>query len=240
MSGSFDPPAPILGCTKSAFPARMRWGLPAMEVILIDIADEDVVLDRRTSSKRFMLFTATDLPARSSLPFWGVMIDVGGDAVGILARLDRQTAPNGWTAHALLLAALEMARRVTPAANATPADVESHIGAAIGALQTLPDGRDQEPIEFDDSDGGLYALGTDADDGDLWLCADPADPLGEGISLEQVLIVIDQMMIDAAPIVGADTAWQECAQHTRLALIGETARVRSILAAGPVPVAGGH
>jgi hypothetical protein len=207
---------------------------------MIDVSDEDIVFERRTSTKRFMLFTSTDRPADCPLPYWGVMLDTCGDAVGILVRLDREAAPNGWTAHELLLVTLEMTRRAGGmTAHGAIGDVERHVTSAVGALETLPGGRDQVPVEFDDSDGGLYALGTEADNGDLWLCPDPGDPSGEGISVEQLLIIVDQMMTDAARVLPACAARKECARHVRLALDAEAARVTSILAAGAMPVRGG-
>ena len=72
---------------------------------MIDIALDDIVAERRSSGDRFVLFTKTDLPTASALPWWGVILDTGSDGHGILVRLDAKTRAEGWTAFDLLLVA---------------------------------------------------------------------------------------------------------------------------------------
>ena len=199
---------------------------------MIDVREADVLIERFTSTERFLLFTATDVPAGSTLPYWGVTIHVGSDAVGILVRLDQKTAQGGWTAYQLLLAVLDMTRRENKnRPGVITVEVERHVAAAASALAMRSGEPADEVIELDDSDGGLYALGTEPDSGDLWLCPDPEDPSAEGISAEQLLIVVDQMVGDATRLLPPSPLIGECRRHVRLALEAEVRRVTALRAA---------
>ena len=73
---------------------------------MIDVSEDDIIHERRTSGGRFALFCKTDLPAGYLLDWWSVMADLGGDAEAFLVRLDETTGDQGWTLLSLLNLAL--------------------------------------------------------------------------------------------------------------------------------------
>jgi hypothetical protein len=204
---------------------------PFMGAHVIDVSDEDILFERRTSTKRFLLFTATDVQPENPIGFWGCQVDVTGDAVGILVRLDQTSAPNGWEAYELLLVVLEMARaeaRRRP--DVIAIEVATHVKAAAAAARKRFAAADKR-IEFDDSDGGLYALGTEPGNGDLWLNPAPEDEFSEGISAEAILIILDEMMKEATRRLPPNALIGEIKRHVRLALAAEVKRVTALRAA---------
>ena len=77
---------------------------------MIDVDERDIVAARRTADRRFLLFTATDVRPDWPLRWWVVVVDTGGDGVGLPVRLDPAAAPDGWTARQLFRVALARAQ----------------------------------------------------------------------------------------------------------------------------------
>ncbi len=195
---------------------------------MIDIALADIAAERHTSDGRFVLFTKTDLPAGSALPWWGVTFDTGSDGHGILVRLDARTRVGGWTA--LNLLSVARARSIAEASHgggmvtgriasdiSTASSIEARRSGQIslsGSVRFASDGR---PSPY----GWTAArLGGSV----LPLCPDP-EGIEEGVTLEQLLIVLDQLYTDAAARLPRDRALGLARHPVVAALAAEVRRV---------------
>ena len=198
---------------------------------MIDIDQKDIVATRQTSDGRFVIFTATDVRPSWPVRWWGAVADTGGDGFGLLVRLDGLSAPDGWTARQLLAVAqarmaAEAARRP---ATATAAAI-AHLDLASSSFkeptgQTAPDA----PVTFEPGDGPSIYPWTVARRGEfrLPLCPDPAS-LGEGITPEQLLIVLDQLLHDGARAFSFARGLWVCRRHVAAALEAETRRAAAV------------
>jgi len=72
---------------------------------MIDVNESDIVITRRTSTGRAVLFTSTDVQPDWPLRWWGAIAVTAGDGFGLLVRLDADAAPEDWTARQLLAVA---------------------------------------------------------------------------------------------------------------------------------------
>lgn len=193
---------------------------------MIDIDDGDIVLVRSTSAGRFLLFTSTDVQSGWPLPWWGVVLDTGGDGVGILVRLDETAAPHGWTARQLIAVALASANASAGhIPDPSAADVAWHVAAAAISAGN--------PLGDELTDLVTFVPGPDpAARG--WLvarCGDTSLPLvagwagsDEGITPEQLLILVDQLLCDAAKIRPREIWIWPTRRHIRAALAAEMRR----------------
>ncbi len=176
---------------------------------MIYIDPRDVVATRHTADGRFVIFTSTDVQPRWLQRFWGVVLDTGGDGFGTLARFEERTAPSGWTVRQLIQvvqARMEAEHR------------RARDGGALAVLQELRRATGFRPVispaapqvtsppappdvSFELRDQASPYGWTVARCGELTLqlCPDP-ESRDEGITPEQLLIVLDQMLIDWAAI----------------------------------------
>ena len=203
---------------------------------MIHIDPRDVVATRKTTDGRFVIFTSTDVQPRWLLRFWGVVIDTGGDGFGTLVRFEERTAPDGWTVRQLIhvvqarmeaeherardggaLAVLQELRRATgfrpTVAPASPTITAAPVASAV----TLESDGLPSPYRW-----------TVARYGDLTLplCPDP-ESRGEGITPEQLLIVLDQMLIEWAAISPHRWRIHEARHAVKDALAAEVRRVHA-------------
>jgi hypothetical protein len=207
---------------------------------MIDVREEDIVLTRRTQDGRFILFTCTDVRPIWPLRWWGAVADTGGDGHGILARVDTLAAPEGWTAAQLLRVArrrlaAEAARQPLPATRVAVAalNLACLVRLERSAPATAAGGRD---VQF--RAGGAaspYDWTVASQAGfDLPLCPDP-ESQDEGITPEQLLIVADQLLLDAAaaglPIPGL----LQAREHVACALEAEGRRLADLRGLPPPP-----
>ncbi|MGC2855905.1 hypothetical protein ACM64Y_10560 [Novispirillum sp. DQ9] len=159
---------------------------------MIAIPEEDIVARRRTADGRFVLFTRTDLPAGWALPWYGVQMDTGGDAVGLLVGLEPATGV--WSLQDLLLVAHARALAERDhhhgAGIRTAASRLSYAARAGSGHRTrvrfLPG---PLPSAFPWT---IAALGEHC----LPFCADARAP-EDGVTLAQGLVVLDQLLADA-------------------------------------------
>ena len=68
----------------------------------------------------------------------------------------------------------------------------------------------------------------------LALCPDP-EGKGEGVTPEQVLIILDQLLGDAVRTMGTDRRLWACRRHVASALAAEVRRVEEARAAAGLP-----
>jgi len=200
---------------------------------MIAVRNEDIVLTRRTQDGRFILFTSTDVRPIWPLRWWGAVADTGGDGHGILARVDTLAAPEGWTAAQLLRVArrrlaAEAARQPLPATRVAVAalNLACLVRLERSGAATAAGGRD---VQF--RAGGIaspydWTIASQAGL-DLPLCPDP-ESQDEGITPEQLLIIVDQLLLDAAaaglPIPGL----LQAREHVACALEAEGRRLADL------------
>ena len=178
---------------------------------MIDVSDEDVRVERRTSGQRFALFCDTDLPTGSVIPWHSVMLDYGGDAYATLVRLDEARGPAGWTLLALLTTASERCRAEVAILRHSPLTKEAarQLGAAL-SLERERRGGVPEVCEvlFDpaDPDSGWRWLTASFDDEVIELSPDVRGDDAEGLTLELLLLVADELVSDAAAALPSESA----------------------------------
>lgn len=164
---------------------------------MIDIRDEDIVRRRQASDGRFVLFTRTDLPERMALPWFGVVLDTGGDGHGILVTLD--PVADAWSAGDLLDVAQARAfEQLRHRPDETGVEVVRSLAEA-GALLGRYDVR---RVRFEPGPVASPYSWTEVRLGEhrLPLRPDGNDGGDEGVTLEQLVIVLDQLLADARVI----------------------------------------
>lgn len=171
---------------------------------MIDIPADAIVLEQRSSDGRFILFTNTDRPADFPIPWNGACLDTLGDAHGILLRCREGDSPDGW-APAELLAVLEERARAEYARR--PAPLADRVQTLVERAHRLEAQRqpNPRPVDFRSGAAGADYLWTDAYVGDLRLSLCPdAVSRGEGVSPEQLLMVLLQFYMDLTRTPPAD------------------------------------
>ena len=194
---------------------------------MIDLDDRDILLTRRDAAGRFVIFTITDVQPSWPVPWWVVVLDTGGDGIGVPVRIDRTAAPDGWTALQLIEVAIARAEAEVAAGRArnmcdmrAVAALMIHLAAALRAARQSPvSAGAAEPVGFEaGSDSSRFGWTVARCGGHaLPFCPD-AGGVGEGVTLEQVLIVLDQLFQDG--VVGRSLeAWLwRAKRHVALAL----------------------
>jgi hypothetical protein len=168
---------------------------------MIDLRDEDIVATERTSGDRFIIYTRTDVRPGWPVPWWGVVLDTGGDGFGILARVDGTAAPAGWTGRQLLAVAL--ARQRAEYARCPAAATAESVLLLEAAARSWPRDHGGDP-----ADGAVALLPGSIPSAYAWtvataggcrldLCPDPKSQM-EGVTPEQVLAVLRRLLADAA------------------------------------------
>ena len=199
---------------------------------MIDIRNEDVILTRTAADGRFVLFTKTDVQPEWTLPWWCAVADTGADAFGVLARIDTGAAPEGWLARDLLLVVrnrcqLESNRRPTLHASETVRALDAALScrwerstapASTGGSLTFTPRSVPSPYPWTAARCGEFSLP---------LCPDPACR-EEGITPEQLLIVIDQIFKDASNAMPRSVPLMRARGCVRAALITETKRLAAV------------
>ncbi len=199
---------------------------------MIEIRPEDIILTRTATDRRFVHFTKTDVRAEWTLPWWCAVADTGGDAFGFLARIDADAAPEGWLARDLLLVvrdrcACESRRSHLLATSEAVRALDSALScrferggawAEVGAAITFTTGGAPSPYPWTSARCGEFSLP---------LCPDPASR-EEGITPEQLLIVLDQLFTDASKASPFSSPMLRARGCVRAALIAETKRLAAV------------
>jgi len=194
---------------------------------MIDLDDRDVLLTRRDAAGRFVIFTTTDVQPSWPVPWWVAVLDTGSDGIGVPVRLDHTAAPDGWTA--LQLIEVAMARAEAEVAGGSACDMRGmravaalmiHLAAALRAARQSPVSEGAaEPVGFETGSEPSRFGWTVARSGEhaLPFCPE-AGGVGVGVTLEQVLIVLDQLFQDG--VIGRSLeAWLwRAKRHVALAL----------------------
>ncbi len=189
---------------------------------MIDVDDEDIVCERHTTGRRFALFCSTDLPPDSLLPWWSVMLDIGGDGAASLVRLDETAGPEGWTLFALLTAAVERARAEEAVRRSMLlGEAIRHLDAAVALERTrrgdLPEA-DRVTLRPAGTDTGWPWLVAEFGDETLEFTADLTGDDVDGVPLELVVLVIDKLVTDAAKAMPDQGSLGAVAVHVSMAL----------------------
>jgi hypothetical protein len=190
---------------------------------MIDINQTDTVTTRHTIDGRFVLFTSADVQSDWLLPWWGVTCDIGGDGFGLLVRLDNFSAPQGWTARQLLAV---IHARALATAKLSDTAITAEVIAAIELAAKCNWGMGAEsPVSFSTGDEPSAFPWVVARQGafKIPLCSD-LESLGDGITPEQLLIILDQLFHDAAR-ARPQRGLFEARHHIAAALRAEACRV---------------
>ena len=171
---------------------------------MIDIPSDAIVLSQRASDGRFVLFTNTDRPADFPIPWNGACLDTLGDAHGILLRCQEADGLDGWAPAELLTvvaerAMAEFARRPAPLADRVHTLVERAL--RLEAQRHLA----PRPVDFRSGSLTTDYPWTEAHVAGLRLplCPDAVSQ-EEGVSPEQVLMVLHQFYVDLTRSPPAD------------------------------------
>jgi hypothetical protein len=191
---------------------------------MIDLDDRDILLTRRDSAGRFVIFTTTDVQPSWPVRWWVAVLDTSGDGIGVPVRIDATAATDGWTALQLIEVAMARAEAEVSVGGARDmravASLMIHLAAALRAARQSPVGPvHTEPVAFEAGSEPSRFGWTVARCGEHALPFCPvAGGVGVGITLEQVLIVLDQLFKDA--VVGRSLeAWLwRARRHIALAL----------------------
>lgn len=193
---------------------------------MIDISDDEIVVQKATRTGRFLLFCDTELPRESVIPWWSVMMDIGGDGAAILVRLDENHGHQGFTA----LSLIRIAIAATAAHNVLRRSV-----LADESLRQLGDAQKAETrrrlgmgeagrVAFDFGPPEGYPwMRAECEDDAIDLCPDPAG-LDGGATIEQVIMVLDQLYADAIKAYPADANLALAAAYVGRALQLEAER----------------
>ena len=203
---------------------------------MIDIDDRDIVATRHTADGRFVIFTSTDVQPGWPLRWWTAVADTGGDGFGIPVRLDAAAAPAGWTGRELL--AVARARMVAESERQSRAIIT----AAIASLDLAAGTRWDEAGRAARDDPVTFAAGGEASpyawtvarcgQFHLPLCPDP-ESRGEGVTPEQLLITLDQLLRDACRAFPDARPLRALWRHVAAALKAETRRVGAVRGESP-------
>ena len=201
---------------------------------MIPVRDEDIVVSRRTGDGRFVLFTSTDVQPGWPLPWWGVVADTGGDGFGLLVRLDDAAAPTGWTGRQLLHVVRHRLAEEAGRGQGGPAaaSVEAlDLAAACRWERAGPGAKGDAGVTFRPGAGPTAYAWTTAACGpfELPLCPDPAGR-EEGVTPEQLLIILDQLLHDAARALPHMRDLWAARRHVAAALAAEVRRLEAIRA----------
>ncbi len=190
---------------------------------MIDVSDEDVIVERRTSGDRFALFCKTDLPAGYLLDWWSVMADLGGDAEAFLVRLDETTGDQGWTLLSLLnLAAARCLAEGKVNRSSLTKEAARHLEKAV-ALEIERRGGLAEVGELvfdllDPTEEWPWLAAEFGDEGTICFTASLTGEEGDGHTLELILLVIDQLVKDAGRALPEQGQFGGMAIHVSRAL----------------------
>jgi hypothetical protein len=196
---------------------------------MIDFDEKAIVAVRRTGDgERFALFLNEDVLPHWGQRFWTVVLDTGGDGFGLPVRYGTGGgAPSGWTLRQLVLVlqarmAAELARAPGEAQARAAAEGLERVVLQLPVEEPLGGGISLEP-------GGMASpyRWTLARRGEfsLPLCPDPASR-DEGLTPEQVLIVVDEALRDWAERAPYLRRLWTARNAVREALAAEIRRVR--------------
>jgi hypothetical protein len=195
---------------------------------MIDFDEKAIVAARATTDdRRFVLCTNTDVLPHWGQRFWGVVLDTGGDGHGILVRDGTGGgAPVGWTLRQLLC--VTQARLALDHARAPEGGALAVLEALGRAVRHMPSGEALgNGVDFAPGAQASPYAWTLAWTGDqvLPLCPDPQSR-DEGITPEQVIIVIDEALRDWCERAPYLRRLWSCRNAVRDALAAEIRRVR--------------
>ena len=159
------------------------------------------------------------------------MADTGGDGFGIPVRLDAAAAPAGWTARQVLAvtrARMTVENERQPRAITAAAIASLDLVAAGGWDRAGRSARD-DPVTFAAGGEASPYAWTVARCGPfhLPLCPDPASR-GEGVTPEQLLIILDQLLRDASLAFPHSRPLWAGRSHVAAALKAEARRAAAI------------
>jgi hypothetical protein len=200
---------------------------------MIDLNDADIVRARKTADGRWVLFSKKGLPKGYPIPWCRVTAEIGGADLGFIARIDDRYGPEGWTLPDLIFVATARAVEEQYRRPGVRADEIVRRLGLVREIEAARLGPRAIPIRIRFGPGRIpspywwpiASLGPLQ----LPLCPDP-ESRGEGITLEQVLIVIEQMLTDAARALPRERRFRAAQAHAAHAIAAEIHRVALVRA----------
>ncbi|KAA2213201.1 hypothetical protein [Teichococcus oryzae] len=198
---------------------------------MTDAPHPDVVALRRDLAGRYALFTRTNMPAGCLLPWHLAVLDAGEGAQATLRLgLDENSGPGGaWSARDI--AGVAQQRQMAEAQrkpSLMALQSSDHLGKVVEALGARPGQGMAAPLSFRPGDGpspypwDIVQRGG-ATRSPIILSSDPTGR-SQGIIASLLLLVLDQMLIDAALARPADSLIALASSHATTALRCEVAR----------------
>lgn len=201
---------------------------------MTEVDDGAIVLRRSAPGGRFLIFTSTDVLPGWLLPWWCVVLDTGGDVAGVLVRLDEAAAPSGRTARQLLTLCLARAKaQAFLDKSVAAAEVWVHVANAVRTAGPPQGGEPLGRVTFVADPSGSPYGGTVArhEEFSLSLCPDPGG-VEEGITPEQLLILLDQLLGDALRARSREE-WVQATQRRIAAALSAEVRRAAVARAHP-------
>jgi hypothetical protein len=204
--------------------------------IMTNVPDLDVVALRRDDAGRYALFSRTGLPSGVLLPWWLGILDTGaGTQVMLRLGLDENSSRGGcWTARDLAgVAHLRQFAEDERQPSFLAVESAEHLQELLEVLSRRPGQSSPAPLSFYLGDApSAYSWDVAQRGGDVHspirLCPDPAGQ-GVGITANLLLLVLDQLLIDAALARPTDGLVSLASAHASAALRCEVARLREEL-----------
>ena len=201
---------------------------------MIDLSERDILLVRRGADERFVIFTTTDVQPGWPLPWWVAVLDTGGDGIGVPVRLDASAAPDGWTAAQLIEVALARARAEAMAGGEAnlraAASLVLHLAAALRSAKPSQGAMPCDPVTFEAGpEPSPFSWAVARCDGHALPFAPDAGGVGEGITLVQVLIVLDQLLHDGVTARPYEAWLWHTKRHVVAALAGVNGRGSNVI-----------
>ncbi|MDJ0390860.1 hypothetical protein QMO56_22345 [Roseomonas sp. E05] len=198
---------------------------------MTDAPHPDVVALRRDLAGRYALFTRTNMPAGCLLPWHLAVLDAGaGTQATLRLGLDENTGPGGaWSARDLAgVARHRQQAEARRKPNLLALQSADHLEKVVEILGARPGQPMAAPLSFRPGDAPSpypwdIAQRGGAVRSPLVLCSDP-DGRSTGITASLLLLVLDQLLIDAALARPADNLVGLASSHATTALRCEVAR----------------
>jgi hypothetical protein len=207
--------------------------LPLQDHTMTNVPDLAIVALRRDDAGRYAIFSRADMPSGGLLPWWLVTFDTGADTqFRLRIGLDEDTSHGGsWTARDIARVAYQRhLAEIERQPNLLAVEAADHLEELVRVLNRRPGQPSPMPISFHAGTApSAYRWDAAQRGGDvrnpLRLCPDP-DGQGKGITLNLLLVVLDQVLLDAALARPTDGAISLASSHASAALRCEVARLR--------------
>jgi hypothetical protein len=219
--------------SRSGVPQQQGTLLPLQDHTMTNVPDLAIVALRRDDAGRYAIFSRADMPSGGLLLWWRVILDAGASRPFCFrAGLDVNTSYGGsWTARDLAgVAHRRLLAEIERQPSLVAVEAADHLQEVVETLDRRPREPAGAPLSFRAGEGPspypwTVALRGGDEETRLTLCADPAED-GEGITTNLLLVILDQILNDAALARPLDGLISVASAHATAALRCDAARRR--------------